>query len=73
MSRNAITEQILIDTYLDYVNDYLTIKHMAGVYELSESTMGELLNKGKFLYEMKVLKLKRDEGKTNGGEGENSS
>ena len=40
-----------IKTYLDWVNNYLTIERMAEDYNLSSKGMKSILAKGKELYE----------------------
>lgn len=41
----------LIDLYLDWVNNYLTIEQMAKHYALRESELGHLINIGRGLFE----------------------
>ena len=54
------TEEKLVNdwiekTYLDYVNNYLTIETMALNYNLSEKEMRAVVNSGREIFENKKL------------------
>lgn len=41
----------LVDTYLDWVNNYLTLDKMASDYELSYHAMNAVIEEGRALFE----------------------
>jgi len=52
-------KQILIDFYLDWVNNYLTVSKMADDYELTVSATVNLIEIGRKIHEQNVLDIKQ--------------
>ena len=52
-------KQILIDFYLDWVNNYLTTEKMASDYELTERHVFNIIEVGRELHEQNVRDIKR--------------
>jgi hypothetical protein len=49
-------EEMMRQTYLTYVNDYLTVAKMAEDYGMKESTMKEMIDYGRMIHEKHIEK-----------------